>query len=53
METSAKDSVKVEAAFMEAAKLALANDDGQEEVFIPETIKLDANAGQGQGGGCC
>ena len=55
METSAKEAVKVEAAFVEAAKLALANDrNQQEDIFIPETITLNNTGGnKGGSGGCC
>jgi len=54
METSAKEAVKVEAAFVAAAKLALANDrNQQDDIFIPETIQLNNTQKQQGGGGCC
>lgn len=39
-ETSAKEAVQVEAAFQEAAQLALAQENNSEPDFLPETINL-------------
>lgn len=61
-ETSAKEAVKVEAAFLEAAQLALQAEaqNTNDDVYIPETINL-GNTSSGSGrpaggasaGGCC
>jgi len=51
-ETSAKQSLKVDAAFREAAALGLANDDANNDVYIPETLKLNQPA-PSQSSGCC
>ena len=54
METSAKDAIKVESAFIEAAKLALAQETADNDIFIPDTINLNNNqAKPAGGGGCC
>ncbi|GMH51493.1 hypothetical protein TrLO_g13028 [Triparma laevis f. longispina] len=53
MQTSAKEAVQVEAAFLEAAKLALARDTGDDDIFIPETINLNSQQTAKQSGGCC
>mmetsp|Transcript_16678 Transcript_16678/g.33276 ORF Transcript_16678/g.33276 Transcript_16678/m.33276 type:complete len:211 (-) Transcript_16678:66-698(-) len=54
MSTSAKEAVQVEAAFLEAAKMALARDQGQQDdIFIPETINLNSQQAKQGGGGCC
>ncbi|GMI10420.1 hypothetical protein TrVE_jg5634 [Triparma verrucosa] len=53
MQTSAKEAVQVEAAFLEAAKLALARDTGDDDIFIPETINLNNQQAAKQSGGCC
>ncbi|GMH81101.1 hypothetical protein TrST_g8670 [Triparma strigata] len=53
MQTSAKEAVQVEAAFLEAAKLALARDTGDDDIFIPETINLNNQQAAKQNGGCC
>ena len=39
-ETSAKESIKVEVAFVEAAQMALHQDTSETDIFIPETINL-------------
>jgi len=39
-ETSAKEGVKVEAAFLEAAQAALQQDNSNPDIFIPDTINL-------------
>ena len=57
-ETSAKEAVQVEAAFQEAAQLALAQENTEAD-FLPETINLGATQGSGAQGGhtakssCC
>ncbi len=53
METSAKDAIKVEAAFVEAAKLALAQESSTDDIYIPETINLNNQPAKQAGGGCC
>lgn len=57
-ETSAKDSVKVEDAFLEAAQAALHRDAASEaDVFIPDTINLSKqpqqSAKSNSTSGCC
>ena len=53
-ETSAKDSVNVEAAFYETAQLALNKEAAESEVFIPDTINLsNLNNKKTQSAGCC
>lgn len=53
-ETSAKDSVQVDVAFMQAATLALSQDNAEAD-FIPETIDLTPAAApkKSSKGGCC
>ena len=41
-ETSAKEATRVEAAFEEAARNALAQEYSETQVFIPDTIKISA-----------
>lgn len=54
-ETSAKEAIKVEAAFVEAATLALAQESTDNDIFIPETINLNSAAPKKSesSGGCC
>jgi len=54
-ETSAKDSVKVEDAFLEAAQAALHRDEADADVFIPDTINLSKQPQQSakSSSGCC
>lgn len=53
-ETSAKDAIKVEAAFLEAAQMALHQDTSDSDVFIPDTINLSNQPkAPKQSGGCC
>uniref|UniRef100_A0A7S2V146 Uncharacterized protein n=1 Tax=Fibrocapsa japonica TaxID=94617 RepID=A0A7S2V146_9STRA len=40
-ETSAKDAIKVEAAFLEAAQLALQQDTTDADLYIPDSINLN------------
>lgn len=53
-ETSAKESLQVDAAFLQAATLALSKD-GAEADFIPETIDLTPakSAPKPKSSGCC
>eukprot|EP00518_Triparma_eleuthera_P003394 CAMPEP_0182454132 /NCGR_PEP_ID=MMETSP1319-20130603/898_1 /TAXON_ID=172717 /ORGANISM="Bolidomonas pacifica, Strain RCC208" /LENGTH=210 /DNA_ID=CAMNT_0024652111 /DNA_START=8 /DNA_END=637 /DNA_ORIENTATION=- len=55
-ETSAKEAIKVDAAFQHIATMALANDQ-QEPIYVPDTINLNEGQNQNQerggGGGCC
>lgn len=50
-ETSAKEAINVDQAFQTIAKTALAQEQQQEAVFIPQTIEL--NQQEQQQGGCC
>lgn len=43
-ETSAKDAIKVESAFLEAAQMALSQETAENDVFIPDTINLSNQA---------
>lgn len=55
-ETSAKEATKVEAAFLEAAQLALSKETPEADMFIPETITLSKQntaAPKKASGGCC
>ena len=53
LEVSAKDAIRVEAAFIEAAKMALAKEGGaSDDVYIPETISLGQKK-EAAKGGCC
>lgn len=54
-ETSAKEAIKVEQAFIEAAQLALAQESTDNDIFIPETINLNTNtaSSKSSSGGCC
>jgi len=54
-ETSAKEAIKVESAFLDAAGMALQQETPDSQVFIPETIQL-SNAKKPdakKSGGCC
>ena len=53
-ETSAKESLQVDVAFLQAATLALSQDNAEAD-FIPETIDLSPQAlkPQKQSSGCC
>lgn len=54
-ETSAKDGIKVDVAFLEAAQMALQKDMANDDVFIPDTINLSNQPAvtTRQGSGCC
>ena len=53
-ETSAKDALKVEAAFLEAAQMALHQESTAEaDVFIPDTINLSKQPPPPKSSGCC
>ena len=54
-ETSAKEAIKVESAFLDAAQMALLQETPESQVFIPETIQLSntKKAEPKKGGGCC
>lgn len=52
-ETSALDATNVEAAFYEAASLALSRESKEADVYIPDTIKLSRPAAQPKQAGCC
>lgn len=55
-ETSAKEAVKVETAFLEAAQMALHQDNQEADVFVPDTITLSKQNSAPQkssSGGCC
>lgn len=54
-ETSAKDGIKVEVAFLEAAQMALTKDMANDDVFIPDTINLSNQPAvtTKAGKGCC
>ena len=54
LEVSAKEAKNVEAAFVEAARLALETDDGGDgDIFIPETIQLGGGNEKKADAGCC
>ena len=53
-ETSAKDAIKVEVAFLEAAQMALNQETADNDIFIPETINLSkSQTSAKKAGGCC
>lgn len=53
-ETSAKEAIKVEVAFLEAAQAALQQESADNDVFIPDTINLSkAPAPAKEKSGCC
>jgi len=54
-ETSAKENTKVEAAFLEAAQMAVHREVPESDVYIPETINLSktASAPPKKSSGCC
>jgi Ras-related protein Rab-7A len=52
-ETSAKDAVNVEAAFYEAAAVALEREETETEVYMPDTIRLSRPAQAPKPAGCC
>jgi len=53
-ETSAKDAINIEAAFYEAARMALDRGQAETEVYIPDTIKLSRPQPQSkQAPSCC
>lgn len=53
-ETSAKDAIKVEAAFLEAAQMALHQESTAEaDVYIPDTINLSKPTPAPKQSGCC
>ena len=54
-ETSAKDAIKVEVAFLEAAQMALHQESTDNDVFIPDTINLSnqPKVSSKSSSGCC
>jgi Ras-related protein Rab-7A len=52
-ETSAKEAIKVEVAFLEAAQAALHQESSESDVFIPDTINLSKQAPPAKSSGCC
>lgn len=52
-ETSAKDAIKVEAAFLEAATTALHQETTESDVFIPDTITFSNKPAPPASSGCC
>jgi Ras-related protein Rab-7A len=52
-ETSAKDAIKVEAAFLEAATMALHQETTESDVFIPDTITFSNKPAPPANTGCC
>lgn len=52
-ETSAKEAIKVEAAFLEAAQMALHQETPESDVFIPDTINLSKQTAPPAKSGCC
>lgn len=54
-ETSAKEAVKVEAAFLQAAQAALAQESADSDVYIPDTISLSKQPAPSKKkqDGCC
>lgn len=54
-ETSAKEAIKVEAVFLEAAQMAVHQETPESEIFIPETINLSKQNAPAKkpSGGCC
>lgn len=53
-ETSAKEAIKVDAAFLEAIQMALSKETNENDIFIPETITLSKNTqAKPKSNGCC
>jgi Ras-related protein Rab-7A len=52
-ETSAKEAIKVESAFLEAAQMALQQEVPDSQAFIPETIQLSNKKEEKKSSGCC
>ena len=52
-ETSAKEAIKVEVAFLEAAQMALQQDVPDSDVFIPDTINFKNQPAPAASKGCC
>lgn len=55
-ETSAKEAIKVEAAFLEAAQISLSKETPDSDIFIPDTITFNKNnvaPKKASSGGCC
>ncbi len=52
-ETSAKDAVNVEAAFYEAAAIALEREEVEAEVYMPDIIRLSRPAAAPKQASCC
>lgn len=52
-ETSAKENVNVEQAFVAIARKALSRETGGDDVYLPETIHLSSEPAKGGGGGGC
>lgn len=52
-ETSAKEAIKVEVAFLEAAQMALQQDVPDSDVFIPDTINFKSQPAPAASKGCC
>ena len=51
-ETSAKEDINIDAAFQCIAKNALKNE-VEEEIYIPDTIDVNAKANVSKSSGCC
>lgn len=52
-ETSAKEAIKVEVAFLEAAQMALQQEVPDNDVFIPDTINFKNQPPPAASKGCC
>jgi len=52
-ETSAKEAIKVEVAFLEAAQMALHQESTENEVFIPDKITFTNRPAPAQSSSCC
>ena len=51
-ETSAKEAINVETAFITVAKRAL-NQESEEEIYLPDVINVNDDNKKKSGGGCC
>lgn len=52
-ETSAKEAIKVEVAFLEAAQMALHQETTEKDVFIPDSITFTNKPAPQSSSGCC
>eukprot|EP01041_Mallomonas_annulata_P012488 gene12488-26291_t len=52
-ETSAKDAIKVESAFLEVAQMALHQESADNDVFIPDTITFSKQPEKASSSNCC